>query len=98
VVTDGPGRDKEPLGDLGVGVTAADQAENLTLTLGQPGGVAAGGAPGPTGMDRMPAAAGEPGWLGRRTDCDRRCTGGPVGQARDVARGRGDLRPCWFVR
>lgn len=46
MVTDGPGRDKELLGDLDVGVTAADQAENLTLTLGQPGGVAAGGAPG----------------------------------------------------
>jgi hypothetical protein len=53
VVTDGPGRDKEPLGDLDVGVTAADQAENLALTLGQPCGWRSGDRPG---MDR--------GWTG----------------------------------
>jgi hypothetical protein len=54
VVTDGPGRNKEPLGDLGVGVTAADQAENLSLTLGQPGGWRSGGRPGWTGCRPLP--------------------------------------------
>ena len=39
VVVDGLGRDEQPLGDLGVGRSVGEQAQDLDLAAGEPGGV-----------------------------------------------------------